>query len=280
MYRGFNFHYSDLFSLYSIGIEGIDMNKYFERLQIQSEKYYINLYYEVIEEYKKEIDKNINIIRDNKKDINATDLQNTWFPSVSSHIFLSHSHADENIAKFVAGYLYDKLELKVFIDSTIWQYANDKLLELIEDNVTWEFQYIDLKVCSIDDVFRFKDNINIMLLMALTKMIDMTDCFIFLNTKNSTNMYSDNQTYSPYIYYELCISRYIRKEKRTGKLYELFDNYKRATEEMKMIFDLSTDHLVNLDMNSFMDWSNIKEKGFNALEDLYNKDNKNINWRN
>ncbi|MBW5398455.1 hypothetical protein E6A47_00115 [Brachyspira pilosicoli] len=274
MYKGFNFHYSDLFSLDSIieKIENnnlyIDMNKYIERLQIQSEEDYINLYDEVIEEYKKEIDTKINIIRNNKKDINATDLQNTWFPSVSSHIFLSHSHADENIAKLIAGYLYDKLKLRVFIDSTIWQYANDKLLELIEYNVNWKYLYTDLKVCSIDDVFRFKDNINIMLLMALTKMIDITDCFIFLNTKNSTNMYNDNQTYSPYIYYELGISRYIRKVKRIGRFYKQFS---RSTEEMKMIFDLSTDHLIDLDMNSFIAWSNIKKKDFNALEDLYKR---------
>lgn len=271
MYKGFNFHYSDLFSFNSIKNNNsyISMSKYFERPQIQSEEDYINLYDEVIEKYKKEIDTNINIIRNNKKDINATDLQNTWFPSVSSHIFLSHSHADENIAKLIAGYLYDKLKLRVFIDSTIWQYANDKLLELIEYNVNWEYPYPNLKVCSIDDVFRFKDNINIMLLMALTKMIDITDCFIFLNTKNSTNMYNDNQTYSPYIYYELGISKYIEKEKRNGIIG--YKQYSKSLEEMKMIFDLNTDHLIDLDMNSFIAWSNIKKKDFNALEDLYKR---------
>lgn len=272
MYKGFNFYYYDLFSFNSMKDNNsyISMSQYFKILQIQSEEYYINLYDKVIEEYKKEIDKNINIIRNDKKYINATDLQNTWFPSVSSHIFLSHSHADENIAKLIAGYLYDKLKLRVFIDSTIWQYANDKLLELIEYNVNWKYPYPNLKVCSINDVFRFKDNINIMLLMALTKMIDMTDCFIFLNTDNSTDIYNNNQTYSPYIYYELGISRYIRKVKRKGRFYKQFN---RSTEEMKikMKFDLSTDHLIDLDMNTFIDWSNIENEDFEALDYLYNK---------
>ena len=68
-------------------------------------------------------------IKENDK-IDGTKMQENWFPKVDADIFISHSHKDENLAKGLAGWLYKEFGLEAFIDSCVWGYANDLLLEI------------------------------------------------------------------------------------------------------------------------------------------------------
>lgn len=234
----------------------------------------------------KDINSRVKEIENKAEEIDGTELQNTWFPNIESHIFLSHSHSDEEIVKRFAGYLYSELGMKVFIDSTIWEYSNNKLLELMYAYAHWNRYEIkpngNIRVCSMEEVFKFKDNVNMMLLMALTKMINDTDCFLFFNTNNSTiNEYYNSKTYSPWIYYEIGISKCIEKRKREH-IKTFSAKYKSSTESINMTFDLDTKHLINLSTKEIIEWvnkfKNTDNKEDKALNSLYeiNKNTNNI----
>ena len=259
MYKGFNLDFNEKYFIKTIG--DIDYATIYDK--------------EVVESYKENINFSLKVIKNKVKEIDGTELQNTWFPNVESHIFLSHSHSDEEIVKCFAGYLYSELGIKVFIDSTIWRDSNKELLKLMDKYAKWEqYETIsngNIKVCSLDEVFKFKDNINMMLLMALTKMINNTDCFLFFNTNNSTiNEYYNSKTYSPWIYYEIGISKCIEKGSRKIKMF--------SAEHMT--FNLDTEHLTKLTTEKFIEWVNICKntdiKTYDALDNLYNINKNNL----
>ena len=64
--------------------------------------------------------------------INVAMIEKDWFRSISANVFISHSHTDEGLVKFFAGYLYESFGLTCFIDSCVWGYAND-LLKMIDN---------------------------------------------------------------------------------------------------------------------------------------------------
>lgn len=269
MYKGFNLDFDEEYFIESIGY-----------------KDYATIYdTEVIETYKENINFSIEKIKKNIKEIDGTELQNSWFPNIESHIFLSHSHSDEEIVKRFAGYLYSELGIKVFIDSTIWRDSNEELIKLMNKYAKWEQYKIipngDIRVCYVEEVFKFKDNINMMLLMALTKMINNTDCFLFFNTNNSTiNEYHNSKTYSPWIYYEIGISKCIEKIKRKNIIETFSSKHKSSTESIIMTFDLDTEHLINLSTKEIIEWVNICKntniKTYDALDNLYNINKNNL----
>lgn len=269
MYKGFNLDFDEEYFIESIGY-----------------KDYATIYdTEVIETYKENINFSIEKIKKNIKEIDGTELQNSWFPNIESHIFLSHSHSDEEIVKRFAGYLYSELGIKVFIDSTIWRDSNEELIKLMNKYAKWEQYKIipngDIRVCYVEEVFKFKDNINMMLLMALTKMINNTDCFLFFNTNNSTiNEYHNSKTYSPWIYYEIGISKCIEKIKRKNIIETFSSKHKSSTESINMTFDLDTEHLTKLTTDKFIEWVNICKntniKTYDALDNLYNINKNNL----
>ena len=51
--------------------------------------------------------------------LDAEMLEEDWFASENAHVFLSHSHSDENIVKKLAGFLFSKYGIKCFIDSCV-----------------------------------------------------------------------------------------------------------------------------------------------------------------
>lgn len=118
--------------------------------------------------------------------IDGTKLQEEWFPTSkwTFNIFLSHSHADEQLAVSLAGYLQKEFGLNVFIDSCLWGYANELLRK------------IDEKYCLSSDGRHFNYNkrnystshIHMMLANALLRMIDNCEAVFFLNTENSISI--------------------------------------------------------------------------------------------
>lgn len=143
--------------------------------------------------------------------INATELENEWFPTEKFDVFISHSHTDEKLACALAWWLEKNFGLKVFVDSMVWNYAGDLLKE------------IDKRFCWNDDSERYsyeKRNIStahvhMMLNCAIMKMIDTTECLMFLNTPESVVISDDItqnvKTSSCWIYDELMIANLIRK---------------------------------------------------------------------
>lgn len=148
--------------------------------------------------------------------IDGSSLKKHWFSSQKADIFISHSHKDINKVKAFAGWLYDEFNLKSFIDSCVWGYCNDLLRQI--DEVHCKNEYGDTYDYQLRNYTT--SHVHMMLSIALSEMIDNTECVIFYNTPNSVTMKNDldiinnsteNVTLSPWIYHELAMTTLIRK---------------------------------------------------------------------
>jgi hypothetical protein len=200
--------------------------------------------------------------------LDGTKIQNDWFPQINADIFISHSHADKEKAIALAGWLNNRFGLTVFIDSCVWGYAAN-LLKNIDDiyckNTNSNTYNYEKRNYSTSHVY-------MMLSTALTKMIDKTECTIFLNTPNSilTNEVID-QTKSPWIYHEISITQSIRKNEpiRHGFIKKAYFSENAKVLDIKYKLDMK--HLHEITQKDLQDW----EMAFNqyneqhALDVLY-----------
>ncbi|GEK60114.1 hypothetical protein CHL76_15665 [Marinococcus halophilus] len=144
--------------------------------------------------------------------INADEVESDWFPTLLDiDVFLSHSHRDKDKAMGFAGWLNHHFGLKVFIDSCVWNHADDLLMQ------------IDKNYCKFPgtDTYDYQkrnystSHVHMMLSIALTKMIDQSEITIFMDTENSTQEISetiDKTVKSPWIYSELVMTDLVRKK--------------------------------------------------------------------
>jgi len=159
--------------------------------------------------------------------LNGSNMQENWFPQIKADIFISHSHKDEELALTLAGWLKETFGLTAFIDSCVWGYSND-LLKLIDDVYC---RNINRNSYDYDKRNYSTSHVHMMLSVALTQMIDNTECLFFLNTPNSiTPDTIINQTESPWIYSEIAMSRLIRKK-------ELKEKVKAAFTEKQKLYE-------------------------------------------
>lgn len=222
--------------------------------------------------------------------MSGSEIQNNCFPEVDADIFISHSHNDKDLANALAGWLFAKFGLKVFIDSNVWEYSNN-LLNKINDkysnkqiNQNGEFLY-DYRSCNY-----VSQHVNIMLSTALQKMIDKVECVILLNTDNSISVFDNhnktiNQTYSPWIYSEILSTQIIRKkplfyyreyyrEYRNDEIQAAFESSSEKYFALLITYDVSLEHLVKLNGIDLQRWLEKNSFGFveyydYALDALY-----------
>lgn len=194
--------------------------------------------------------------------IDAEKIKGDWFPIIESDIFISHSHRDIKTVEKLATILSNHLGLKVFVDSKVWKYSDD-LVQQIERQC-YEGGY------SIHD--KIVAHVNIMLASALTKMLNNTECVIFLNTSNSLipDQYStSHQTDFPWIYHELFTTSFlpIRTPKR-----KMEKSVVNEASQFEIAHTVPLEHLTNLSDVEFENWTT-KAKSIhweNALDVLYN----------
>ena len=186
--------------------------------------------------------------------LDGSKMQANWFPQIKADIFISHSHKDKKLALALAGWLQEAFGLTVFIDSCVWGYAND-LLKMIdekycyqEETSTYNYQKRNYST----------SHVHMMLSVALTQMIDNTECLFFLNTpKSITPNTIINKTESPWIYSEISISQLIRKkELQEYRIMEQNESLKTFSEDKKLNiqYDLPTDHLVDINGYVLREW--------------------------
>lgn len=216
------------------------------------------------------------------KTIDGTKLMKDWFPEIKADIFISHSRADENLANALAGWLNSKFRLNVFIDSNVWGYSSE-LLEKINDKYSnkrsdpeggWLYTHSKCNTAS--------QHVNIMLSTALQKMIDKTECIIFLNTDKSIKekVYAGNcisTTHSPWIYTEILCTQIIRKTipsrlyKTELRHYEKIYECASMQESLDIAYKLSLEHLTKINCNTLHLWEDEANEtnGVLALNALY-----------
>ena len=201
------------------------------------------------------IEETINSFVRNDGSLDGSMMQANWFPQIKADIFISHSHKDEDLALALAGWLKVSFGLTAFIDSCVWGYAND-LLKMIDykycyqkKNNTYNYQKRNYST----------SHVHMMLSVALTQMIDNTECLFFLNTPNSiTPDPNINQTESPWIYSEIAATRLIRKrsreEHRLKRMVESFSEGGSPT--LRIRHDIPVYHLTDIDSSVLSNWGN------------------------
>jgi hypothetical protein len=194
-------------------------------------------------------------------------MQRDWFPDIDADIFISHSYNNRDIAISLAGWLYEKFGIIAFIDSCIWRYAGN-LLRTIDNNYCWS----DQRKETYNYLKRNKStaHVNNILSIALSKMIDRTECLFFLKTPESTfESIMGDSTYSPWIYYEISQSQLIRKKipsrLTTNEYVKLFSKgvtlNESQKEELRIEYMLELNHLQQLSVSEMNKW----EYNCNAL---------------
>lgn len=192
-----------------------------------------------------------------KHRLNGSRLKESWFPRVNADIFLSHSHQDKDIAINLAGWIKDEFDLTVFIDSCVWGYAGN-LLRKIDD-----------RYCLTDDgnLYDYQkrngstSHVHMMLNVALSQMIDYTECLFFLNTPNSiTTKDSVTKTLSPWIFSEIAISEVIRikqpprlREKENTKLAKLLEALEHR-EKLEVEYAVDLRGMKTIEIETLKSW--------------------------
>lgn len=240
--------------------------------------------------YNNNLDSNLSFLPNGKKDIENffveikytgselvdkikyDDFINDFFPDVNTHIFISHSHSDKNKAISLANFFYKKFGIRSFIDSEVWGYLDDALLELNK-----EYNPVDGKenTYCYEDCMKLSSNLNLILSSALTKMIDSADCMIFINTENSCTFENDSfSTESPWIFTEILMSSLLERkghkdrppvvanESYSGVEEAGFNKQAvlKAKRELVINYPLGMDHIVKVDDNVLNDINNLEAK--------------------
>ena len=208
--------------------------------------------------------------------LDGTKIMEQWFPEIKSHIFLSHSHKDEEKALAIAGMLYEEFKIWTFIDSTVWGYSN-KLLKKIDDKYCLQ---PNGQMYDYDKRNYSTAHVHLMLSTALNKMIDLNECLFFLNSPNSisTSTEISQKTNSPWIFSEIATTKIIRKQtpqrlKRETRLFST-DDVKMMNESalirLNVEYDVELSHLTTLRASDLLKWyATFANSPEDALDNLY-----------
>lgn len=202
--------------------------------------------------------------------LNGDKMQSAWFPQINADIFLSHSHADENLVIAFAGWLKNTFGLKVFIDSCIWGYSKD-LQKIIDD----KYSRNDNMKYNYDKVLYAASHVHMLLNTALTQMIDNCECIIFVNTPNSVKPEEVvNKLVSPWIYSEIGMTKLIRKkELKEYRIQPIFEDDRSFSDKLNIEYNLNTDHLTQLSIDDLFDW----EKKYKSFSGYFQRELSNTN---
>ena len=209
--------------------------------------------------------------------ISATKLEESWFPSISADIFISHSHKDEKMAIGFAGWLFERFSITSFVDSCLWGYSND-LLSTVDQQYCVSSRDANGNIKTYDYQKRNQStaHVHMLLNIALSKMIDKTECLVFINTPNSLLPQSEIQntsTGSPWIYQELMFSTLVRKRKLKEYRKTIVHDGIYGLSSLNVCYDVTLDHLVSLtDLDlSAMESIPSKIESYAVLDQLYKR---------
>lgn len=145
----------------------------------------------------------------------AENIEENWFPRINAHVFFSHSHQDELMVTCLAGYLAKEFGILSFIDSLVWDCADDLLKQIDDAHCRRNYKIrISNKVYE-KHAYNYglrnqsTAHVHLILQSALAKMINNTECLIFLNTPASLNVSDIGDkatTSSAWIYNELLMA--------------------------------------------------------------------------
>lgn len=224
---------------------------------------------------KQEIENNLKKFQNKDGSLNGRKLTESWFPLISSDIFISHSHKDLNTALLIAGFLYKTQNIISFIDSCIWGYANDLLRAIdnefcLKSNGSYSYEKRNFST----------SHVHMMLSVALTKVIYNTECLLFLNTPNSIypkdtipERIKEDETLSPWIHTEIEMTKLVQT--RTPNEHRVFQkSYCVFDESINIRHSANTSNMEIITYEQLVSWANKKYSDkFKALDMLYTINN-------
>lgn len=226
-------------------------------------KHYYKVGVDLFSPYKKDFDNQLAKITDGSVTVyDGNEIQKNWFSEfMDFDIFISHAHDDGCLATCFAGWLYENLGLKSFIDYHLWN-GCDKLLDAMNsDEPTY------------DEVNKVASHVYMMLNTALMQMIDNCECIFFLNTPNSISI--DDGTHSPWIFSEIGLANMLRVKlpKRfqndlvaNGGTKPIFECYSRET---RVKYKLDLEKFKMVDTSRLKEWAKNELNGDEAIDWLY-----------
>lgn len=179
------------------------------------------------------------LIKGEEGTIDGKQLRDFVFPIDEFDVFISHSHNDKEIAHRFATWFEEKYELRVFLDSFIWQSA-DGLLRAIDD-----------KYCRYGDgKYDYKRrnystaHVHTMLSMSIFEIIKKSKVGIFIDSPHSiqlSNLKNTNKvkTLSPWIYQEIMFMRQFAEEGAETRMFSSQDSKLNENFEITHPVDLS-----------------------------------------
>ena len=224
---------------------------------------------------KKKIHSQLNTYLIEESQLDASALEEDWFPSIDANLFISHSHKDQDLAIALAGWLYQIFGITSFIDSCVWGYADD-MLKMIDEEYCVSKRNDDGSIGTYSYKKRNQSTAHVHMILntALHKMIDKTECLFFLNTPNSIvidDVISGTATASPWIYSELMFSRMCSKRKLSEYRQSLQHSAIFEHTELKVKYEVSINHLEDIyDRDLIELWKyGSQNDPLAALDDLY-----------
>lgn len=196
-------------------------------------------------------------------------LEASWFPQGDFDVFISHSHADRDLALALSGTLQRCFGLKAFVDSCVWN-CRDRLIEKIR-----ELSGNDpMRPCmNSDDENAVISHADMMLNCSLLRMIDSCECLMFIDTPRSIRRQDlVDKTFSAWLYSEITISKFIRRvtpERRWCRRRRLNESLSPAMDSLALNVShgADLDHLSGLTPDTFVCWARqVDVKGLSGRE--------------
>ena len=195
-------------------------------------------------------------------EIDGTRIQNEWFPLIEADVFISHSGKDDELANALAGWLNETFKLKCFIDKNVWGYSKT-LLEQMNSSLSDKRKNGNSGyLYNYESCNQVAQHVNMMLSVALQKMIDRSEAVIFLNIENAIKIHDEDcmeKTYSPWIYSEIISTQLIRKkpllEYRKSNLSFDVNESALILEHSDIAYNVSLNHLMSLSEDDLQRWS-------------------------
>ena len=105
-------------------------------------------------------------------------LSKSWFKTIDSDVFISHSHNDADLAYAFAGWLKEEFDLEVFLDEVVWGSADTLLKKLDEKYCKQEnsknYDYVKRNFTT--------SHVHAMLSAAIQSVMNNSEVIFFLNT--------------------------------------------------------------------------------------------------
>lgn len=221
--------------------------------------------------------------------LSGSDIESNWFPKLQNHVFISHSHRDEGVALALAGALKHWMGLDAFVDSSVWGYYADLQKLIYQKVVSLRGEVYGEQRAELEN--SIVSHVHCMLTKSLVQMMDQCECLIFLNTPSSIGIRdvrgASQETYSPWIYTEVEVSRFLRTHKdprRPPEMRKLAESVEGLGLDEKIrdiiSYPLNLDHLGKVDSDGVWQWicagynavcseSDALQKPFVALDKLY-----------